>query len=111
MSSSLERTLLLALMKAHLDSGGDIRVKEFLWTGTYRDEERPGFGCLKDDKVEGMWPEAGGVAEHILLICKNTNVKWDDIILYPKDDDRTGVPWRMLKLDMPYLWTRNHGRI
>jgi hypothetical protein len=105
MNSNLEKTLLLALMASHLDSGGDIRVKEHLWTGTYRPdtEERLGFACLKNDEVEGSWNDGDGASDHVLLVCKNSNVKWDDIIFYPKDDDRTGVPWRMLKLDMPFL--------
>lgn len=108
MNSILERTLLTAFAAAHLDSGGDIQVREYLWTATYtqispQDLKRTGFSCLHNDKVEGSWNDGEATAQHVLFICQHCRVKWDDVIFYPKDDDRTGVSWRMLKLDMPFL--------
>ena len=101
----LESTLLTAFVAAHLDSGGDVKIKDHLWTSTYKpgEEIRDGFACLHDDKIEGSWPEACGIGGHVIATCQRYRWRWDDLIFYPKDDDRTGVPWRMLKLDMPYL--------
>ncbi len=103
-----ESVLLIAFIEAHLESGGDIKIKDYLWTVTYKpgvDNQsiRTGFGCLRNDKIEGSWPEAYGAAGHVISTCHHCRWKWDNITFYPRDDDHTGVPWRMLKLDMPFL--------
>ena len=106
----LEETLLKEFIAAHLDCGGDVQVKEHLWTGSYppMNPEHPdarecvGFACLRNDKIEGSWIESEGPAQSVLRVCSHLRVRWDDIVFYP-GEERTGVPWRMLKLDMSFL--------
>lgn len=108
-SENLERILLTELLAAHLAMGGDVQVKDFLWTPSQsfdREAVYSGFTCVRKDKVEGQWDgaeAASAAADSVIAACQHNRIKWDEIIFYPKDDDRTGVPWRMLKLDMPYL--------
>jgi hypothetical protein len=102
-----EETLFTILVEAHLETGGDIEIRDSLWTPTRNaidNAEITGWVHLDRDTIKSTWPNAESAAGGLLLHVKQIRRKLDDVVFYANDDeDRTGTTWRMLKLDMPFL--------
>lgn len=102
-----EETLFSILVEAHLETGGDIEIRDSLWTAsrnTMDPVEITGYVHLERDKIKSTWPDSKSAASGLLLHVKHIRRKLDDVVFYANDEsDRTGTTWRMLKLDMPFL--------
>lgn len=102
-----EEALFTILVESHLETGGDIEIRNALWTpvrNVMDGGEITGWAHLEKDVLKSTWPSAKSAAGGLLLYVKQIRRKLDEVVFYANDDsDRTGTTWRMLKLDMPFL--------
>jgi hypothetical protein len=96
----LEKELLLAMIVAHLDSGLTIGLKGREWFFVHETEEKGHYSSLLGEDAR-EWGDPHAAAEDIIAQLRLKNLSYDAVTFY--DEEKTGVTWRFLKLDMPFL--------
>lgn len=98
----IETELFLMFALAHLKMGLAIGIQDYELFPVVQDNGDEEVLLLKDGEMLRAWKgnEEESV-QHLRHIIKTERRSDDNAVFY--DKDRTGVTWRFLKIDMPFL--------
>lgn len=98
-TSDKDRLLFTCMAESVLENGGYISLQDRRWN---RAEDL--FVEMRRDGEQQAWEQAKHAVQAILLYSDSRKLNLDNVAFYAdQEGDSTGVTWRMLKIDMPYL--------
>lgn len=98
----IEVELFLMFCLAHLKAGLTIGIQDYELFPVTQDNGDEEILLLKDGDMLRAWKgDEEEAVQHLRHIIKTERRSDDNVVFYSKD--RTGVTWRFLKIDMPFL--------
>jgi hypothetical protein len=101
MDKDIEEMLLRVLIVAHLENGQAISLKGKEWFYVQEAGDEPNHYTSIGEGGTREWGDPLDVVNDIVSQVKRNNSSFNDVTFH--DEEKTGVTWRFLKLDMSFL--------